>query len=93
MNTFTKKGYGRIFVAGGKRECSVVEQVIKEIDEFEHSYLPDGFVAPISEFPLLRYTHKFDSLNINLLIKRCLERSIVIVPIDNGLEQELNLGL
>lgn len=58
---FTRKGYGRIYV---ENECDVskVRGIIKELDEFEYSYLPNKYVVPFSEYPNLSYTYKFDDM-------------------------------
>ena len=83
MSTLTRKGYARIYVA----EPWVPEQVtaiIKELDEFEHEYLPSDLIAPFSEFPKLAYTHKFDGLCMNRLTAECWKRGIFIWVCDNG---------
>ncbi len=83
MNTLTRKGYARIYVAKPE-DASKVEGIIKELDEFEHGYLPAAMVAPFSEYPKLCYTHKFDGLDMNRLTAICWKRGIQIWVCDNG---------
>jgi len=79
---FTRKGYGRIFVMN-KVEIPIVDEIIKEMDEFEHEYLPDDFIASFSEYPKLKYTGKFDSLDIDKLTAICWKRGIPIFCCDS----------
>lgn len=80
---FTRKGYGRIYVVN-KEDIPKVDSIIKQMDEFEHEYLPDEFIAPFSEYPNLCYTCKFDSLDTNALTAICLKQGISIFCCDNG---------
>lgn len=61
-----------------------MEEIIKELDEFEFNYLPTGMVAPFSAYPKLVYTHKFDGLCMNKLTATCWNRGIHIWVCDNG---------
>lgn len=86
MNTLTRKGYARIYVEKPENVRAVAD-IIKEMDEFEHSYMPDDMVAPFSEYPKLTYTHKFDALDMNALAATCWSRGIHIFVCDNGHEE------
>lgn len=75
---FDKKTHGRIWVL--KQEyISRVDAVIKELDEFEHSYLPSEFIA-VYEGDLLdlEYGHKFE-MGRTLLTQACMSIGIWIV--------------
>lgn len=77
-NTFPRKKYGKIFV-NNRDDIPKVKEIIKAMDEFEFSYLPEELVdmfAPEicqngSYLVRLAYTHKFDSLDLNELQARC----------------------
>lgn len=86
MSTFTRKGYGRIYCLNAA-DAEKVATIIKELDEFEYEYLPKDLIAPFSEYPKLKYTHKFDALDLNMLTAVCWQRSIVIWCCDNGNEE------
>ena len=83
MSTLTRKGYARIYVAKPE-DVEKVVALIKELDEFEFGYLPEGMVAPFSEYPKLCYTHKFDGLCMNRLASECWKRGIFAWVCDNG---------
>lgn len=83
MNTFTRKGYGRIYV-DKPENIKNVKQIIKEMDEFEYEYLPDSLIAPFSDYPNLCYTYKFDSIDLNLLTANCWKKGIYIFCLENG---------
>jgi hypothetical protein len=82
MTTFTRKGFGRIYT-DSVEDCAKVRDIIKELDEFEYEYLPNDFVAPFSEYPKLKYTGKFDALDIDFLIATCWKRGIHVFCLDN----------
>jgi len=82
MRTFTRKAYGRIYCEDAS-QVAAIEAEIKEMDEFEYGYLPSKFVAPFSEYPSLVYTHKFDSLDIDLLTARLWKKGIKIFCMDS----------
>lgn len=86
MNTLTRKGYARIYVAKPE-DVESVRAIIKELDAFEFDYLGDELVAPFSEYPKLAYTHKFDGLCMNKLTATCWMRGIQIWACDNGYEE------
>ena len=81
--TLTRKGYARIYVEK-LEDVSKVAGIIKEIDEFEHEYLPNDLIAPFAEYPNLAYTYKFDGLCMNKLTAICWSRGIKIWVCDNG---------
>ena len=81
--TFTRKGYGRIYV-DKTENIDAVKNKIKELDEFEYEYLPSDLIAPFSEYPKIVYTYKFDSLDINKLTAILWKEGIHIFCLDNG---------
>jgi hypothetical protein len=83
MNTFTRKGYGRIYVQNPE-DVNKVTAIIQELDDFEFGYLPSNLIAPFSEYPKVVYTHKFEGLNIDKLTAVCWSRGIFIWCFDNG---------
>lgn len=87
--TLTRKGYARIYVAN-PQDVPRVESLIKELDEFEFDYLPDGMVAPFSEYPKLVYTGKFDGLCMSRLTAECWKRGMFIWACDNGHSYAMN---
>ena len=89
MRTFTRKGFGRIYV-DKKENIQKVAETIKEMDEFEFDYLPDKMIATIGEYPDVVYTHKFDSLNLDLLTVECYNKGITIICIDNGTAETMS---
>lgn len=82
MRTFTRKGYGRIYVDKSEN-IEALKQIIKEMDEFEFHYMPKDFIAPFSEYPNIIYTHKFDALDINKLTAKCWKAGIYLFCLDN----------
>lgn len=85
-HTFTRKGYGRIYVADPSK-VEEVKQIIRNMDEFEFAYLPKDMVAPFSEYPRVCYTSKFDDLDLHELTARCFSQGIYIWCCDNGHEE------
>ena len=81
MNTFTRKSYGVIYVYDKDRIPEVIE-IIKGMDYYEWEYMPDGFIKPFSDYPEVKYTHKFDSLNIDALTAICWSKGIHIWAFD-----------
>lgn len=90
-NTFPRKNYGVIFVEK-EEDIAKVKEIIEKMDEFEYKYLPEELIQVfnpnIKTFPKenpkehlwldLKYTHKFDSLNLNELQFRCWAEGIKI---------------
>lgn len=85
--SFTRKGYGRIFV-DKEENIEFVKNMIREIDEYEFDYLPDNFIAPFSEYPTLGYVHKFDDIDINLLTAKCFKEGVYVFCCDNGMNPD-----
>lgn len=83
MHTFTRKGYGRIYVRNSD-DVQKVSDIIKEIDSFEWDYLPKDFIAPFLEYPRVVYTHKFCDLDIDKLTALCWSRGALIWCFDAG---------
>ncbi len=83
MDTFTKKGYGRIYVENAE-DVQAVRDEIKAMDAFEFDYLPSDLIAPFSEYPNVTYTHKFDALDHDELTVRLWMKGIKIFCLDNG---------
>jgi hypothetical protein len=73
---FIAKGYGCIFVFKPEH-IDKVRRIIRELDEFEYDYLPDGYIAVWDGEAKLCYTHKFE-LNIPELVVACGKRNIPI---------------
>lgn len=101
-NEFPRKGYGRIFVEK-EDDIEKVKDIIKKMDDFEYDYLPEELITVfkpnIKTFPKeepkghlwldMKYTHKFDSLNLNELQFRCWASGIkIFCCMDNTKEYE-----
>ena len=96
-NEFPRKGYGRIFVEK-EEDIEKVKDVIRKMDEFEFEYLPNDLIAVcdsnIRTFPNenpkdhlwldMKYTHKFDCLNLNELQFRCWAAGIKVFCVMDG---------
>jgi len=85
MNAFTYKGYGRIYT--NPENIKEVETIIKEIDEFEWSYYPEGLVTSWDRYPNVEYVGKFE-LDGDKFKEICKERNIPVFIFDNGTEFE-----
>ena len=84
MNTFTKKGYGRIYVSE-MGNIPRIKEIIKDMDDFEYTYIPwDHLFADPSEYPKVIYIHKFSDLDIDELTYRCFLERIFIFCFDAG---------
>lgn len=70
MRTFTRKGYGRIFVTK-QEDIWKVEAIIHDMDEFEYEYLPKDFIAVFDVQPESIYLAKFCDLDLDELTRRC----------------------
>ena len=100
-NTFTRKGYGRIFVEK-EEDIQKVKEIIYKMDEYEYDYLPRDLITvfnpDIRSFPKenpkdhiwvdMKYTHKFDSLDLNELQIRCWYAGIKIFCCEAGYNTE-----
>lgn len=77
-DSFDKKTSGRIWVAKPEH-IKIVDSIIEELDGFEHSYMPKGFIAVYEgELFDVIYGHKFE-MKQSLLTQVCLSRKIWIV--------------
>lgn len=76
MNTFDRKTYGRIYVTPDGNPGDV-EEIIRQLDEFEHSYLPGNFIAKWNGKIEPVYGHKFE-MDIDKLTAECWNRGIWI---------------
>lgn len=83
MGTLTHKGYGRIYCEKAD-DIVKVEAIIKELDEFEHGYLPLKMITTFDNYPQVVYTHKFSDLNMDRLTAVCWKRGIKIWVFDAG---------
>ena len=77
MSQLTHKGYSRIYIEDMEK-AKDVESIIKEMDDFEYSYLPDKMIAPFNVYPRTVYTGKFSDMNMNQLTAKCWEAGIKI---------------
>ena len=83
MTTLTHKGYGRIYCENAD-EIKKVSDVIKELDEFEHGYLPSDMIATYDKYPQVVYTGKFSDMDMSKLTAECWRRGIKIWVHDAG---------
>jgi hypothetical protein len=75
--TFTKKGYGRIFVEK-EEDISAIKDIINEIDPYEYKYyFNDDLITVFSNdnFESV-YTHKFSDMNMTKVLHKAWERGI-----------------
>ncbi len=77
MRKFPRHGHGRIYCLH-KRDIPKVEKIIKEMDEFEHTYLPEDMIAVHQTFPSVIPTGKFDDLDLNELTANCWQAGVPI---------------
>lgn len=83
MRTFTHKGYGRIYVEDAE-SIEKVKSVIRQIDEYEYTYMPGELITLYSEYPNVRYVHKFSDLDLDELTATCWNLGIKIWIFDSG---------
>ena len=74
--TFTRKGYGRIFVET-EEDIQRIKDIIKEIDSYEYSYLPENLITVFNNdnFESV-YTHKFSDLNMTKVLHKAWSQGI-----------------
>lgn len=65
--TLTRKGHSRLYVEHAA-DTDKVLLLIKEKDEFEFGYLPEGWVAEADTYPHTVYTGKFDDMDMDELV-------------------------
>lgn len=79
---FTYKGYGRIYTNPGN--IQKVENIIKELNEFEWDYYyPKDLVASLEEYPNVVYVGKFE-FDEDLFKQICKEKNIPVLVFDSG---------
>lgn len=80
---FKRKGNGRIYTNFAKN-IDRIKEIIKEMDENEYEYLPDGLIAEYRGKIEHVYNHKFDDLDLDELMRRCWDEEIfVFVTMDD----------
>lgn len=80
-DSFTYKGYGRIYVRG--EHVSLVEAWIKAQSEFEWSYYPEGLVTLATEYPRSIYVGKFEP-DLADLKQKCKDSRVPIFVLNAG---------
>lgn len=75
--TFNRKGNGRIYTNNAEN-IERIKEIIKEMDEFEYDYLPDDLITVFKGEIKHVYTHKFDSLDLDELMRRCWNEEIYV---------------
>lgn len=86
MKTFTKKGYGRIYVQD-PNHIQLVSNIIEEIDDWEYGFMPAGYITEFQNYPQVIYNHKFCDLDINKITATCWSRGIIVFCYDAGIEE------
>lgn len=78
MKTFYKRTQGRIYV-DKEENIDKVKEIIKKIDEYEATYLPNDLITTFEEdAPTLVNVHKFDGIDMEILIPLCWKQGIYI---------------
>ena len=73
---FSRKGYGRIFVEH-EEDVDKIKEIIKEIDDYEYNYLPDGLITVFSSDSYeSAYVHKFCDMDMGKVLKAAWEKVI-----------------
>jgi len=80
---FPTKGYGRIYVEK-QEDIQKVKDIIKEMDEFEFEYLPKDLITVFKDKVTTTYTHKFDDLDISVLMEKCWQQGIKMFCVNGG---------
>ena len=81
MMQMPRKGYGRIYTEKAE-DIPMIKNIIEEMDEFEITYLPQDLIAVFDGEINTIYTHKFDALDIGLLMENCWKRGIKMFCVD-----------
>lgn len=84
--TFTRKGYGRIYLEN-MGAAEYVLGIIKRMDPYEFNYTPKDIFAPLSKYPECIGVGKFDDLDLDALTYNCLVRGIKIMCCDFGMSE------
>lgn len=79
---FESKTYGRIFVLEDE-DVATVDNIVKALDAFEHSYMPGDFIAVYdsTNCPVI-YGHKFE-LDMDRLRFECLRVGVPVMLVTN----------
>ena len=73
---FEHKGYGRFYVEN-EEDIAKVKEIIREIDDFEYSYLPEDLITVFSDKNMYAvYTHKFDDMCMTEVLYRAWAKGI-----------------
>ena len=83
MRTLTHKGYSRLYALSYVDQAGVA-RVIKELDDYEYGYMPEDWIAHVSEYPKVVYTGKFSDLDMNLLTIACWRQGMPVWVFDAG---------
>lgn len=67
MRQLSRKGHSRMYLLDVD-DTEKVLGLMKELDEFELSYIPDGWIAPWERYPETVYTGKFDEFDMDHLV-------------------------
>ena len=84
MTAFSYKGYGRIYT--NPENIQEVENIIKELNEFEWDYYPGNLVASWDAYPSVVWIGKFE-LDEYLFNQSCKARNIPVFVFDSEDEQ------
>jgi hypothetical protein len=74
---FNRKGTGRIYT-DKEENIEKIENIIKEMDEFEFEYLPKDLIAVFDGKVKCVYNYKFDELDLSELCQRCWNSGIYV---------------
>ena len=89
---FTHKGYGRIYVEH-TYQIALVSDIIRQMNDYEHGYLPKDLITTFDKFPEVVYVHKFDDLDLNELTAVCWYKGIRIWAFDSGHNERAHFDL
>lgn len=84
--TFTRKGYGRIYV-NNPNSVDNVRSIIEKLDSDEFTYMPEDLITTFDQYPQVVYTGKFDEIDLIKLTMRCYEAGIFIMCFNSGHNQ------
>lgn len=92
MNSFTHKGYGRIYVEN-EADINIVASVIKMMDDYEFGYMPKNLITTFDKYPDVVYVHKFDDIDLDVLTALCWKKGIKVWCLDNGSREYVTTDL
>ena len=84
MTAFRYKGYGRIYT--NPENIQEVENIIKQLNEFEWDYYPGDLVASWEEYPSVVWVGKFELFE-PMFKEVCKEKNIPVFVFDSEFEQ------